>query len=669
MAEEDPGSTTDVAKSTVESDDQISVVQEPLPSIRIGEHEATVTTESHLDIVDIDTVKECRQFQDWANSIAKEKRIEITKIHIQSLDIVGTKVGFIKFQADSRVDGHTAPGIVFMRGDAAVAILVILHHEGRKFTLLTRQARVPVCLSSMTEVPTGTFLGAGTLIGDAVKEMEAGGIDIKESELIDLTQLAFKDRYVGVYPSCGGNSECNRIFLCERRLDDKGFEVLNAKLSGAAAESEMIRLQIVPLDALWRICPDAKALAAVCLYEKLIRAGLISDSEAKPLPVASSTSGEISADASTAQVAAITVDSSPEEAKARLQQLVDEAKTQDLPAASLNSSSSSAEGNLPLFQPVRYVQLKVHPDLGAGLSLRPTLWGMIVEDIEPNPGQPGLEKGDYIVEIAKKQLMGLDEAECKQVFGTTFGNGIEIGVATPVEPKRKETSESLLGGSWPEAVQAESEGQWPEATEVQTAGQGARPRATTAPTGGYPASSGGTTSASPEPACGLLDLVDQLSQQLTNETMRRDAEEAELEERRQDEKRLREELQAKRQRRSDVLAAAEAAAKAAEETQRQHAELAETHERTKAEVEQHEKELNELRAAAKARTGRDWARDGPEKDELVKTKLSIAEAHDRLAHVRLQLRLNRDGLRLQLRTLQEENDRLRGSLSSSAART
>ena len=42
-----------------------------------------------------------------------------------------------------------------------------------------------------------------------------------------------------------------------------------------------------------------------------------------------------------------------------------------------------------------------------------------------------------------------------------------------------------------------------------------------------------------------------------------------------------------------------------------------------------EKQLEELREEAKARTGqgRDWARDGPEKDALVATKLQIAEAH------------------------------------------
>merc|ERR1712146_557580 len=103
-----------------------------------------------------------------------------------------------------------------------------------------------------------------------------------------------------------------------------------------------------------------------------------------------------------------------------------------------------------------------------------------------------------------------------------------------------------------------------------------------------------------------------------------------------------------------------------EDTRRQHAELAEAHERTKQEVAQHEEELSKFREAAQARAGRDWARDGPEKDALVETKLSIAEAHDRLAHVQLQLRLNRDGLRRQLSILQAENSRLRENQSAPA---
>jgi hypothetical protein len=44
------------------------------------------------------------------------------------------------------------PGIVFMRG-GAVAVLVILECEGKQHTILTYQARVPVGVHNLPEIP------------------------------------------------------------------------------------------------------------------------------------------------------------------------------------------------------------------------------------------------------------------------------------------------------------------------------------------------------------------------------------------------------------------------------------------------------------------------------------------------------------------------------------
>merc|ERR1712083_1217696 len=90
-------------------------------------------------------------------------------------------------------------------------------------------------------------------------------------------------------------------------------------------------------------------------------------------------------------------------------------------------------------------------------------------------------------------------------------------------------------------------------------------------------------------------------------------------------------------------------------------ELAHLHKELRAEVARQDTELQRLREEARGRTGagRDWARDGPEKDALVETKLQVAEAHDQLAQLKQQLWLNREGLRRQLADLQAENTRLR----------
>merc|ERR1719511_510718 len=99
----------------------------------------------------------------------------------------------------------------------------------------------------------------------------------------------------------------------------------------------------------------------------------------------------------------------------------------------------------------------------------------------------------------------------------------------------------------------------------------------------------------------------------------------------------------------------------AAETEQQHSAVAKSHRELRLEITRQEEDLKKAREDARARTGagRDWARDGPEKDALVETKLQIAEAHDTLAQMKQQLGLNREGLRKQLEELQAENARLR----------
>lgn len=58
------------------------------------------------------------------------------------------------------------------------------------------------------------MLDGGDFVGVAAKElMEETGIKIKSNELIDLTQLAYKGSYSGVYPSAGGCDEFLRLFV------------------------------------------------------------------------------------------------------------------------------------------------------------------------------------------------------------------------------------------------------------------------------------------------------------------------------------------------------------------------------------------------------------------------------------------------------------------------
>ena len=61
-----------------------------------------------------------KPFQEWKKTVEDNPRIRVKKITLQSIDMFGPRVGFIKFNADAEVNGKWCPGIVFMRG-ASVA--------------------------------------------------------------------------------------------------------------------------------------------------------------------------------------------------------------------------------------------------------------------------------------------------------------------------------------------------------------------------------------------------------------------------------------------------------------------------------------------------------------------------------------------------------------------
>jgi len=56
-----------------------------------------------------------KAFQDWCNGVDEE--FNVKQIKIQSVDMFGPRVGFLKFDADvSDKDGQKIPAVVFMRG-------------------------------------------------------------------------------------------------------------------------------------------------------------------------------------------------------------------------------------------------------------------------------------------------------------------------------------------------------------------------------------------------------------------------------------------------------------------------------------------------------------------------------------------------------------------------
>eukprot|EP00913_Durusdinium_trenchii_P033986 g31813.t1 len=73
---------------------------------------------------------------------------------------------------------------------------------------------------------------------------------------------------------------------------------------------------------------------------------------------------------------------------------------------------------------LKRMQLRVLDKVGCGMILQPTKWGMVVEVVDPKPGQPLLKVGDCIQEVDKLSLVGLPPDECEDTFGASFRHGV-----------------------------------------------------------------------------------------------------------------------------------------------------------------------------------------------------------------------------------------------------
>lgn len=184
-------------------------------------------------------------------------------------------------------NGERLPGAIFLRG-ASVGMMVVLQPDDlpagsneQKHVLLTVQPRIAAAGLQFLELPAG-MVDDGTFAGSAANEIkEELGMDIKEDELINMTELAIPESKSGeedtpraMFPSAGGCDEYIPLFLCERRIPREQLKEWTGKLTGLRDEGEKITLKLVRLEDLWwEGARDAKALGAWSLFEGLKRGG------------------------------------------------------------------------------------------------------------------------------------------------------------------------------------------------------------------------------------------------------------------------------------------------------------------------------------------------------------------------------------------------------------
>jgi ADP-sugar diphosphatase len=248
-----------------------------------------------------------KPFAQWAASL--DPRFEVASIALQSVDMFGPRVGFLKFVAAATFAGKPVPGVVFLRG-GAVAVLPVLRCGGERWVVCCRQPRLAVGRHYL-EIPAGMLDGSGAFSGVAAKEMkEETGLCITEAELVDLTALAFcsggggggggggaaggdpaaggggasvgggsggaaEPEAQGMYPSVGACDEFLRLLYWAKDVEPGFLRELRGRVAGNAEENEVIHIELVKYDELWRRCSDGKSLAAITLLERLAAAGRV----------------------------------------------------------------------------------------------------------------------------------------------------------------------------------------------------------------------------------------------------------------------------------------------------------------------------------------------------------------------------------------------------------
>lgn len=209
------------------------------------------------------------KFERWVNDMEKEyETMQLSEVHIQSYDMFGSRLGFVKFLAKvvNKKTDKVYNSVVFMRGDA-VAVLVILNVSGKKYILVTRQPRIPVARSRCVEICAGMLENGendpSKVKVRALKEMEEElKIKVGLENIVDLTSWAnIPD---GVCLSQGGCDERMKLFFVENECSLKTLASINNRATGT--ENEDIIVNAIPFND-WIKYDDSKLRLCIQLYQ------------------------------------------------------------------------------------------------------------------------------------------------------------------------------------------------------------------------------------------------------------------------------------------------------------------------------------------------------------------------------------------------------------------
>jgi len=204
-------------------------------------------------------------FKDWVNKLSPE--FTVSKIEIQSADVIGLKVRFIKMRATmTDKTGSEVPGVIFMRG-RSVAVLLLLtvpDEKKKKYVVVTRHQRAAIGEYSHEEIPVG-MEDEGPL--GTVREIMENEIGISDDfHPINMNEAIFgQDK--PIYTSPGATDEGMRFYLVELKVSQEQINEIQSK----AKSGSILSLKLIDLEEVVEKCNDAKSILAVQLYSLYLK--------------------------------------------------------------------------------------------------------------------------------------------------------------------------------------------------------------------------------------------------------------------------------------------------------------------------------------------------------------------------------------------------------------
>lgn len=233
----------------------------PMPVYTINIHGVDVPITAVTPDISIPDVMKSVPFMDLIIKLQSDSHWNVSDILIQSVDMFGPRIGFVKVKITATFNGKPVAGIVFLRGDS-VAVLPILRCNGKRKVVCCEQPRMPDGRFKC-EIPAGMMDGKKNFVGNAAKEMaEETGIVMNETDLIDISPNG------KLCPSIGGCDEKIKYYAFIKDVTPEFLAELDGKIAGNFEEGEIIKIKLIDYETLHQECDDMKAMTAMLLLER-----------------------------------------------------------------------------------------------------------------------------------------------------------------------------------------------------------------------------------------------------------------------------------------------------------------------------------------------------------------------------------------------------------------